>query len=242
MYGDGQVFRLRASMIGQTTLAPADWRETLSVEDRLALAEGGWLRIPAAAGRAALEAMRAAWADRLQAPAERPRGANEGPQGLDQDPAFRLCLEHPYVMSAVAQLLDGDVHLLGFRGRDPRAGSGQQGFHVDAAEPVPADRQTLANAFWLLDDMDEANGATRLVPGSHRLRRLPSKSLAQPDARHPEAIQVPGRAGDVIVFSAHLWHAGSRNRSGAPRRIAMALFGRAELLRAYDERGYLAAL
>jgi hypothetical protein len=45
----------------------------------------------------------------------------------------------------------------------------------------------------------------------------------------------------VIVFSAHLWHAGSKNRSGAPRRIAMATFGRAEQLRAYDERGYLQA-
>ena len=40
-----------------------------------------------------------------------------------------------------------------------------------------------------------------------------------------------GRAGDVIVFSAHLWHSGSKNRSGAPRRIAMAMFGRSDQLR-----------
>jgi ectoine hydroxylase-related dioxygenase (phytanoyl-CoA dioxygenase family) len=146
------------------------------------------------------------------------------------------------VMSAVAQVLDGDVNLLGFRGRDPRPGSGQQGFHVDFATPVPPDRQCIVNVFWLLDDMDESNGATRFVPGSHRLARVPSRSLSQPDARHAEAVQVPARAGDAIVFSAHLWHAGSKNRSGAPRRIAMAMFGRSDMLRTFDERGYLRAL
>jgi ectoine hydroxylase-related dioxygenase (phytanoyl-CoA dioxygenase family) len=70
---------------------------------------------------------------------------------------------------------------------------------------------------------------------------MPSKSLSQPDARHPEAIQVPAQAGDVIVFSAHLWHSGMKNRTGAPRRIAMAMFGRSEMLRTFDERGYLKA-
>jgi hypothetical protein len=229
-------------MTAQTTLAPARWRDTLSSDDRRALAEHGWLRIPGAADARAVEAMRAAWERMLQDPGFVRRSNNEGPEGLGEDPAFRLCLQHPYVMSAVAHILDGDVSLLGFRGRDPRAGSGQQGFHVDSSTSVPPDRQTMVNAFWLLDDMDEANGATRVVPGSHRLARIPHKSLSQPDARHPEAIQIPARAGDVIVFSAHLWHSGMKNRSGAPRRIAMAMFGRAELLSAFDERGYLKAL
>jgi hypothetical protein len=225
----------------QTTLALARWRETLSANDRSALAEAGWLRIPGAADTRALDAMRAAWERLLQDPGFVRRSNNEGPERLGDDPAFRPCFEHPYVMSAVAQMLDGDVNLIGFRGRDPRAGSGQQGFHVDSAAAVPPDRQIMVNAFWLLDDMDEANGATRVVPGSHRLSRIPNKSLSQPEARHPDALQIPARAGDVIVFSAHLWHSGMRNRSGAPRRIAMAMFGRAEMLRAFDERGYLKA-
>ncbi len=228
-------------MSGQSILAPAKWRETLSARDRSALAEAGWLHIRAAADEPVLEAMRAAWMACLQEPGFVRRSNNEGPERLGEDPAFRPCLEHPYVMSAVAQVLGGDVSLLGFRGRDPQPGSGQQGFHVDFAEPVPPDRQQIVNAFWLLDDMDESNGATRIVPGSHHLNRLPSKSLSQPNARHPEAIQVPARAGDVIVFSAHLWHAGSKNRAGAPRRIAMAMFGRVEMLRTYEARGYLKA-
>jgi ectoine hydroxylase-related dioxygenase (phytanoyl-CoA dioxygenase family) len=50
------------------------------------------------------------------------------------------------------------------------------------------------------------------------------------DARHPQARSIHARAGDVIVFSAHLWHAGSKNLSGAPRRIVMAHFGRREVV------------
>lgn len=223
-------------MTGQSTLAPSNWHETLSVKDRLALADDGFLLIRAVTDQSVLEAMRAAWARRLQDEDKaqpvyvRKRGNNEGPKRLDEDPAFLHCLEHPYVMSAVAEVLDGDVTLIAFHGRDPSRGSGQQGFHVDSAQPVPADRQGIANAFWILDDMDESNGATRLIPGSHRAARIPPKGWQRRDARHPEARSVLARAGDVIVFSAHLWHAGAENLSGAPRRIAMARFARSEVV------------
>lgn len=224
-------------MTRQSTLVPPNWREILSTKDRLALAEEGFLHIRAAAGESALQAMRAAWMRRLQESVEpvfvKARGNNDGPSGLEKEPAFVHCLEHPYVMSAVAQVLDGDVVLGAFRGRDPRRGSGQQGFHIDDSKPVPADRQCLANAFWLLDDMDESNGATRVIPGSHRVGRVPPKGWQRRDAEHPEARLIRAHAGDVIVFSAHLWHAGSKNVSGARRRIAMAHFCRRELLESY---------
>jgi hypothetical protein len=218
-----------------SALAPANWRDMLSAKDRLALAEEGFLRIHAVAEENALEAMRTAWVRCLQEPVFEKRGNNDGPKRLEKEPAFLLCLEHPYVLGAVAQMLDGDVALMGIRGRDPRLGSGQQGFHVDSANPVPADRQCIANAFWILDDMDESNGATRVIPGSHRLGRVPPKGLVRRDAEHPQARSIQARAGDVIVFSAHLWHAGSKNLSGASRRIAMAHFGRREVVESYAE-------
>ena len=220
-------------MIEALTLA-ADWRTTLGAKDRATLDAAGYLRLPGMADAKAVEAMRAAWSRGMQAePVSGKRGNNDGPERREHDPVFAPCLEHPQVMAAVAHLLDGDVVLLGFRGREPMAGAGQQGFHVDAAQSVEPDRQMLANAFWILDDMDEANGATRIIPGSHRLRRLPGRDLSQPDARHPDSLSLKARAGDVIVFSAHLWHAGSKNLSGMRRRIAMAQFGRPEAVRAY---------
>jgi hypothetical protein len=216
-------------MNSRSTLAPDNWREVLKPSDRQSLADQGFLYIPAVADKKTIETMRETWERCMQQPVVVKRGNNDGPSRLAQEPAFQPCIEHPYVMSAVSQLLDGDVVLLSLRGRNPRHDSGQQGFHVDYATPVPPDRQCIVNAFWMLDAMDESNGATRLIPGSHRLARIPDKTLSQPDARHPQARFMSACAGDVIVFSAHLWHAGSKNISGASRRIAMAHFGRREV-------------
>lgn len=223
-------------MTRQTIVVPSNWREILSEKDRLSLSDDGFLHIRGVFGGAGLDAMREAWVRRSKAPepAGQKKQNNYGPYNLEVEPAFLPCLEHPYVMSAVAQLLGGDVVLGAFRGRDPRAGSGQQGFHADFASPVPPDGQCLANAFWILDDMDESNGATRVIPGTHRIGRLPPKGWTRREARHPEQRSINARAGDVLVFSAHLWHAGSENRSGASRRLAMAHFCRKALVRFYQ--------
>ena len=217
-------------MSGAVATVPTDWARTLSSKERHSLTQDGFLLIPGVADARTVQAMRAAWDRLMQEPAEGKRGNNDGPLHLESEPAFRICFEHPHVMSAVASLLDGDVVPLGTHGRNPRHGGGQQGFHVDDAKPVAPDHQCIVNAFWMLDDMDESNGATRLIPGTHRLQRVPDKSLSQPDSRHPQARYIAARCGDVLVFTAHLWHAGSRNVSGAPRRIAMAHFARREVV------------
>ena len=211
----------------------------ISATDRQSLLRDGYLHCREILTPPQLDEMRSGWTRLLeQAVSGEPaftssRGNNDGPRQLEQEAAFRICLEHPVVMAAVAFMLDDDVHLLSFRGRNPSRGSGQQALHVDAAGPTPADKQSAINAFWLLDDMDERNGATRVVPGSHRFERIPDKRSTHRDAIHREAQFLPGRAGDVIVFSAHLWHAGSKNESGANRRVAMAQFGRHAALAGY---------
>jgi hypothetical protein len=208
-----------------------DPQAAITAEERRALLAEGWLRLRAVLDPRALELMRCAWEARLSGVEG---GANAGPPGLEQDPAFEACRSQPWVLSAVAALLDGDLTLISLRGRDPPRGHGRQGLHADYPGVVEPDRQMLANAFWALDDMDEANGATRLVPGAHRLRQLPRGPWAQPHGRHPEERTLEARAGDVIVFSGHLWHAGSLNRSGARRRVVIAQFGRREVARAFQ--------
>jgi len=73
-------------------------------------------------------------------------------------------------------------------------------------------------ALWMIDAFTDDNGATRVVPGSHRLTRPPPPSFAQPLARHPDERVITGAAGTVLVFNGHLWHSGRRNTSAGPRR------------------------
>jgi ectoine hydroxylase-related dioxygenase (phytanoyl-CoA dioxygenase family) len=103
--------------------------------------------------------------------------------------------------------------------------------HSDADQPLHADSGAIAdelgysvcNSVWLLDDFTETNGATRMVPGSHRWRQLPEPGFY---AAHPAQQLVLGKAGDVVVMNAHMWHGGTANRTAAPRRAMHVYYTR----------------
>ena len=83
---------------------------------------------------------------------------------------------------------------------------------------IPDDKgYWVCNTVWLLDDFTPENGATRMVPGSHRWRTRPQDVLADPLAAHPDEILLTGAAGSVAVMNAHMWHGGTANTTAAPR-------------------------
>ena len=111
-------------------------------------------------------------------------------------------------------------------GRSALPGQGHQNLHVDwAAAVAPGDYQ-ITNSIWMLDDFTPENGATRVVPGSHRWGRLPKDALADPGAPHPDEVLVVGKAGTCVVFNSHLWHGGTLNQTAKPRRAIHAAFVR----------------
>jgi ectoine hydroxylase-related dioxygenase (phytanoyl-CoA dioxygenase family) len=84
---------------------------------------------------------------------------------------------------------------------------------------IPLDkphRPVVCNTMWALTDFTEANGATRLVPGSH---------LADHDpviGQHYDSIAAEMRAGSVLVWHGSLWHGGGANRTDQ-RRVGVAM-------------------
>jgi ectoine hydroxylase-related dioxygenase (phytanoyl-CoA dioxygenase family) len=64
----------------------------------------------------------------------------------------------------------------------------------------------------MLDDFTLENGALRVVPGSHRWKRLPQDALSDPLAPHDGEVLVTAPAGTVVVMNAHAWHGGTENR------------------------------
>lgn len=193
--------------------------------DEAALRTNGWTVLRSVLSADELRQLHAAW-DRLEA-----KGAtnNWGPRETAGDSTFLRCADQPVARRAVAALLGEAFSVRTVDGRAPPKEHGQQALHIDWSAPTPPDRQILANAFFVLDPMDEDNGGTRIVPGSHLWARAPGKELGQPLARHPRQQIVTANAGDVFVFSAHLWHSGTMNRSGRRRRVVRVLFAVPEL-------------
>lgn len=138
-----------------------------------------------------------------------PRGADWRHSLLDLSPTVQAACRLPELLSAVGALIGEKFFLGQVEGREPLPGGGHQGLHRDLSSQRPGD---TVLAIMFLDDYGPANGATRLVPASHR------SSAALTDYDDAQAVQLSGQAGDALVFDADLVHAGSLNITGARRR------------------------
>lgn len=171
-----------------------------------------------------VSALDSAWVERLRLAFAAARPQRDGTQHVRIDEttpelsAWRALDAHPAIPLAAARVLGRPYRIRDAHGRNPLKGYGQQGLHADWPHRSGDGLAFALTAIWMLDDFTPSNGPTRVVPGTHRLRTAIPKSLAQPLAHHPEEVLVTGRAGSVLLFNGHLWHSGTRNQSGAPRR------------------------
>lgn len=147
----------------------------------------------------------------------------------DRTPAaesWRALPHHPEVAILFGDLLG--THETRIHGSDPGRGAGAQGLHADRP-PGRFHEVDAITTLWMLDDFTPENGATRIVPRSHRGASAVPRQLAQPGTAHPDEIVITGRRGDVLIFDAHLWHSGRENTCGARRRVVQMTATRSSL-------------
>jgi len=143
---------------------------------------------------------------------------------VDKGEVFREAIALPDVIHFVRHVLGGDCKLssLNARSADPLTDVGQP-LHVDMGA-IPDDKgYWVCNTVWLLDDFTRENGPTRMIPGSHTWGTKPQDVLEDPLAPHPQEVLLTAPAGSIVVMNAHMWHAGTANRSASPR-LAMHAF------------------
>src|SRR3954467_2227172 len=137
---------------------------------------------------------------------------------LSRDLSFaRVPLFEP-TLSLAEGVLDEGVLLSSLTAISMGPGQEPQPFHCDDGSiPLPRPHVPIACvAIWALTDFTPENGATRLVPGSHRSERRPGKGE---EAAYVEATMP---AGSVLVYDGALWHGGGDNETDE-RRVGIVV-------------------
>lgn len=136
---------------------------------------------------------------------------------LTYDDIFWEVPLHENVLPVVEKVLDKECLLSSFCSLVLGPGQEAQPIHEDT-QLIPLPRPHIPitiNAIWALSDFREDNGATRFIPGSHKLDHSPEygKDYAALTATMP--------AGSVLLFDSALWHGSGPNASDE-RRFAFS--------------------
>jgi ectoine hydroxylase-related dioxygenase (phytanoyl-CoA dioxygenase family) len=125
---------------------------------------------------------------------------------------------HPEVLPVVEQVLDPGCLVSSLSSIAIGPGETAQPIHADdQLIPIPKPHPpTVCNTMWALTDFTEANGATRIIPGTHVADASPNFG------EHYDSIPAEMAKGSVLVWHGSLWHGGGANATGE-RRYGIAM-------------------
>ncbi|MGE5500667.1 MAG: phytanoyl-CoA dioxygenase family protein [Ignavibacteriales bacterium] len=124
---------------------------------------------------------------------------------------------HQNVLPVIEGVLDSGCLISSLSSIAIDPGESAQPIHADDMV-IPLDkphRAIVCNSMWALTDFTDANGATRLVPGSHK------KPNPEYGGQY-ETIPAEMAKGSVLVWDGALWHGGGANRTDR-RRTGIAM-------------------
>lgn len=122
------------------------------------------------------------------------------------------------VLPVVSRVLDSGCLVSSLSSISILPGEKEQPMHADdQLIPIPRPHVPLVcNSMWAFTDFTAQNGATRIVPGSHKWEDKPKYGVEY------ESSQAVMRRGSVMVYNGSMWHGGGANKTDE-RRIGIAM-------------------
>jgi ectoine hydroxylase-related dioxygenase (phytanoyl-CoA dioxygenase family) len=166
-------------------------------------------------------------------------GADRLADLVNKGEVFDIFYTHPKILAGIEAVLGSEYKLSSLNYRAAKPGKGQQKLHVDWKNTVVNGHYKVCNSIWLMDDFTPTNGATRVVPGTHKLNVLPDEAMKDTMQKHPEEILIQGVAGSVFIFNSHVWHGGTTNFTDRDRRSIHSYFCSRDQPQQIDQRKYI---
>jgi ectoine hydroxylase-related dioxygenase (phytanoyl-CoA dioxygenase family) len=139
---------------------------------------------------------------------------------IARGPRFRELVTDERVLESVEAVLGDGFLLSGTTSMHIGPGETDQLLHADDGmislpRPHPA---TMATTMWALSEFTKDNGATRLIPGSHKRPAI----VPQPE-EESEVVSAEMSAGSVMILHASLWHGGGGNTTEHVERYGLSI-------------------
>ncbi len=134
---------------------------------------------------------------------------------LASSPTLQDLAAHPVMLGVLDTMLGPNCvryQISSVQGIEVHPGAGDQNLHRDddifrLPHPHPCFE---VNIMWAVTDFTTENGATRVVPGSHRLA-----TSDHPDPADAVPAEMP--AGSILMWQGATWHGAGANRTQTPR-------------------------
>ena len=150
---------------------------------------------------------------------------------LAKDPVFAELVAHPVSLAWAEHFLGQSCLLSACLAIHLQPGESAQPWHTDDGHTslTPPHDLLGVSTFWALDDTTVENGATEVLPGSHRWSETEfpgvlrdqdfatGADVAGDPGSHPDAVKVIMPAGSLMIARGDLWHRGGANRSDTAR-------------------------
>ena len=143
---------------------------------------------------------------------------------------------HPLVLATTREVLRGGTSFHLHLTQVIAIGPGEPGQQIHRDQwafdffPFPRGYEVQCNTIWAMSDFTEANGATRVVPGSNKLE----DGLAY---REEDTVPAEMVKGSVLIYTGSVYHGGGANRSQETRYGVNITYARSWLRQ--EENQYL---
>ncbi len=131
---------------------------------------------------------------------------------------YEQIAEHENVLPIVEGVLDAGCLVSSLSSISIQPGESPQPIHADdQLIPIPKPHPPLVcNTMWAFTDYTAANGATRIIPGSHKRDHSPTYG------EEYDSVPAEMPRGGVMVYNGSMWHGGGANDADA-RRVGIAM-------------------
>ena len=138
---------------------------------------------------------------------------------LAKDEVFWELPVHPNILPFAEHLLDAERLLSGTTCMHIGPGEVHQGLHSD--DGLVSVRRPripfMVTTIWAFTDFTEENGATRIVPGSHKFDHEPRKG------EKVDHVPAEMKAGSVLIVNGGTWHCGGANNTQDEWRLGVSV-------------------